>query len=240
MNHVRPWVTYSNVIASIALFAALGGGAYAASKITSNDIAKNAVLSEHIKRGQVKAADLSKPEAYHLVGNAGQPDFRNGGQGDCLWVNLNSILPPGVTPNAFDPVAFYKDPYGVVHLTGAAIAVPGPSGDGACNESDDTIVYRLPPAYRPARVQTLSVIGSSGPGFQLLVTGKRGLSIGGSSIPAGAVVSVGVADRAQITMYGVTYRAAGKGTGIAKSAPSTSARPDAGDSTPLGLDLGSR
>lgn len=45
------------VIAIAALIAALAGTAVAVDKITSGDIAKNAVRSKHIKQGQVKAAD---------------------------------------------------------------------------------------------------------------------------------------------------------------------------------------
>jgi hypothetical protein len=57
-THVR-----GNAIAYLALFVALGGtGAWAADKITSKDIAKNAVRGKHIKDGQVKVkdADLTK------------------------------------------------------------------------------------------------------------------------------------------------------------------------------------
>ena len=49
-------------LAFIALFVALSGTAYAASKVGPNDIAKNAVRSKHIKNGQVKRADLSTGE----------------------------------------------------------------------------------------------------------------------------------------------------------------------------------
>jgi hypothetical protein len=43
-------LSYANVTATIALVAALGmGGAYAADKIGSKDIGKNAVKSKHIK-----------------------------------------------------------------------------------------------------------------------------------------------------------------------------------------------
>lgn len=49
-----------NVVAYLALFAALGTGtAYAAEKITSKDIAPNAVKAKHIKNGQVKGADVA-------------------------------------------------------------------------------------------------------------------------------------------------------------------------------------
>ena len=46
-------------LALIALFVALGGTAYAASKIGPNDIAKNAVRSKHIKNNGVKLKDTS-------------------------------------------------------------------------------------------------------------------------------------------------------------------------------------
>jgi hypothetical protein len=59
------------VVAYLALFAALGGGAYAASKVGSGDIKRNAVLSKHIKGGNVKPPDLDpgilRPIAYGQV-----------------------------------------------------------------------------------------------------------------------------------------------------------------------------
>ena len=52
--HVR-----GNVVAYLALFVALGGtGAWAATTIRSKNIAPNAVLSKHIKNGEVRAADV--------------------------------------------------------------------------------------------------------------------------------------------------------------------------------------
>lgn len=51
---------HSTVVAYVAMVAALsGGGAYAAGQITSHDIKKNAVLSKHIKDGQVATVDLA-------------------------------------------------------------------------------------------------------------------------------------------------------------------------------------
>jgi hypothetical protein len=48
-------ITSAHVLAAVALFVALGGGAYAALKLP-----KNSVKSTTIKNGQVKAADLAK------------------------------------------------------------------------------------------------------------------------------------------------------------------------------------
>ncbi|MQA76631.1 MAG: hypothetical protein GEU88_20360, partial [Solirubrobacterales bacterium] len=51
---------YANVMATAAIFIALGGGAYAASKIGPKDIEKNAVRAKHIKKKQVKAKHVAK------------------------------------------------------------------------------------------------------------------------------------------------------------------------------------
>ena len=48
-----------NHLGLIAIFIALGGTAYAANKVGSSDIAKNAVRSKHIKAKQVKPGDVS-------------------------------------------------------------------------------------------------------------------------------------------------------------------------------------
>jgi hypothetical protein len=59
LNRIRG--NHGTVVAYLALFAALAtGGAYAAGEIGSNDIAKNAVKSKHIKKGQVKESDVAK------------------------------------------------------------------------------------------------------------------------------------------------------------------------------------
>ena len=55
LDHLR-----SHVIAYLALFLALGGtGAWAASKITSKDIAKSAVRSKQIKNNAVKTSKIA-------------------------------------------------------------------------------------------------------------------------------------------------------------------------------------
>ena len=53
--------SHSTVVAYLALFFALGGGAaYAAAQIGSEDIQNRAVLSRHIDNGQVKRADIRR------------------------------------------------------------------------------------------------------------------------------------------------------------------------------------
>ena len=70
-RHVR-----SNLIGYLALFVALGGtGAYAAGQIDSQDIAKNAVKSKHLKNGQLREADL-KPSLRQQITNPGPDPVR--------------------------------------------------------------------------------------------------------------------------------------------------------------------
>jgi hypothetical protein len=57
---LRRHITYANVVATLALAFALGGGVvYAANKIGAHGIAKNAIRSYHIRNKQVKRQDIA-------------------------------------------------------------------------------------------------------------------------------------------------------------------------------------
>lgn len=61
MRAMRSKLSYSNVIATIALFLALGGGAaFAASKIRSSEIAKNAIKKNQLAKNSVTKDDFVK------------------------------------------------------------------------------------------------------------------------------------------------------------------------------------
>ena len=60
----RPHLTYANVVATLALFVALGGSSYAALKISGKDIQKQTITGQNIKRNslgrrQIKESSLS-------------------------------------------------------------------------------------------------------------------------------------------------------------------------------------
>jgi hypothetical protein len=56
---IRDRLTYANVMATIAVFGVLaGGGAYAASKIGTNDIARHAVTRPKLAKGSVNTAKV--------------------------------------------------------------------------------------------------------------------------------------------------------------------------------------
>jgi hypothetical protein len=61
MRRPRPKLTYANVVSTLALFLALSGGAvWAANKITSKQIGKEAVKTKNLAKGAVKTKNLAK------------------------------------------------------------------------------------------------------------------------------------------------------------------------------------
>lgn len=159
---MRPRLSYANVVATIALFIALGGASYAALNLPKNSVGtkqlkKNSVVGAKIKKNAVTGAKvkdqsltgadidlgklgtvpsaqqangLSRLEAVHLVGAAGEPGFENGS------TNFGTE-----GPFTYPPVGFYKDHDGIVHLEGAAKVDAGPGF---------VSVFTLPPGFRPA------------------------------------------------------------------------------------------
>jgi hypothetical protein len=61
MEKVKHRITYANVMATVALFVALGGGAYAASVAK-----KNSVTSKSVRNGSIQGVDVGKDT---LTGN---------------------------------------------------------------------------------------------------------------------------------------------------------------------------
>lgn len=157
VKQIRKRLTYANVMSSIAVFVVLGGTAFAATQLPKNSVGtkqlknnavtkkkikKNSVVTNKIKNNAVtgakvkesslstvpSAASLTPPEATHLVGAPGEPGFEGGA----------SNLPSGTPFYSYNPVGFFKDHEGVVHLQGIASA--GAEG----------FVFTLPAGFRPA------------------------------------------------------------------------------------------
>jgi hypothetical protein len=204
MGRIRIRLTYANVMATLAVFLALGGGAYAAFHLP-----KNSVRSKNLVNKQVKKPDLKPAEPFHKVGAPGEPSFGNGGQNDCRW-----IRPSG---GGLSPPVFYKDPYGVVHMAGFAVGEDGPGGDGTCDDAKDAIVFRLPRADRPARQAYFPPI---------VVVGRKG----SSQFPSGAVIATNLSSPQTLAMFdSISFRSAGPGTGLAakaSSSPTKAPHPD--------------
>ena len=60
MKSSKGWLSYSNVVATVALFVALGGGAWALSKnsVGSRELEKGAVRSSELENGTIKGKDV--------------------------------------------------------------------------------------------------------------------------------------------------------------------------------------
>lgn len=54
ISNLRRRMSFANVMSAIAVFVALSGSAYAAAKIDSRDIAKDAIANRHIMDGKLK------------------------------------------------------------------------------------------------------------------------------------------------------------------------------------------
>lgn len=79
MNQLRrrsPKLTYANVVATLALFVALGGVSYAATQLP-----KNSVGSEQLKEGSVSTKKLSNRVRYHLNKRGSNKDGAAGKDG---------------------------------------------------------------------------------------------------------------------------------------------------------------
>jgi hypothetical protein len=163
VQHLRKHLTYANVVATICLFLLLGGataiaaGALGKNTVGSKQLKKNAVTAAKIKKNAVTTAKIKKDavtgakvnestlgtvpsanvanslapmEATHIVGASGEPAFEGGS---------SNFVVPGAPLN---PVGFYKDHDGVVHLQG--VAKVGKSGTGIVP------IFTLPAGFRPA------------------------------------------------------------------------------------------
>jgi hypothetical protein len=160
---MRPRLTYANVMATIAVFIALGGASYAALKIPKSSVGakqlkKNAVTTAKVKNEAITAAKVRKgtltgaqikastlgtvPSAAHAASadtahgiDPPEPFHEVGAAGEPQFQNGCSNNAPG---NA--TVAFLKDREGFVHL----------KGDYICPKAGK-VAFQLPAGYRPAR-----------------------------------------------------------------------------------------
>ena len=77
-RRIRNRLTYANVIATLALFVALGGSSYAALKLPRNSVGSQqirtgAVASSEVKDRSLRLQDISKPARESLAGKQGPP-----------------------------------------------------------------------------------------------------------------------------------------------------------------------
>jgi hypothetical protein len=189
MKSIARNLTYANVVSTLALFIALGlGGAYAASKITSKDLAKGSVKSKAIKNKTIVGKDVKDGKltgADIAPGSVLRPTLGTGGQNDCLWLD-SAGSSPGLAP-----VEVHRNAVGEVSFDGVVLPTDGPGGDATCSgagpeSSEDSTVFTLPPADTPATTHLYTnPTGASA----ILVVGANGASLGSTPMAPGTVAT---------------------------------------------------
>ena len=142
------------------------GRSYAAATIGASDIKRNAVRAKHIKANNVKRSDIASNavNAAKIAGNAvGTSELRGASvtaaklNVPAQWVDVPLDTPDWTTfagdpPTNFHfgPVQCYKDPFGIVHLRGAAETnAPNPAVVGTLPEACRVIQETATPASNP-------------------------------------------------------------------------------------------
>jgi hypothetical protein len=185
MSWIRDRLSYANVMATIAVFLTLGGGAFAAihlkkNSVTSSAIKKNAVTSVKIKNGAVTNAKLAKGAV--TAGKIG-----NGQVGQAQLTPLsyqNATLTSGSSNSGNPAPQFGKDALGIVHLRGVVGSV-----------TLGTAIFTLPSGFRPPQAETFPAIGGFSSHCEIDIS------------PAGTVTPFGPAgcNALLITLDGITF-----------------------------------
>ena len=119
LSRLRGRLTYANVIATVALFLALGGSSYAALKLPKNSVGSkqlkaNAVTTAKVKAGSLLTSDFRSSQRSRLRGPAGA----KGDQGAPGPVTGN--LPSGATVRGVYNVDFV--PQAADEISGGSIS----------------------------------------------------------------------------------------------------------------------
>jgi hypothetical protein len=170
MHRIRGKLTYANVMATIAVFIALGGASYAAIKLP-----KNSVGTKQLKKGAVTPAKFSPAAKSRLVGPTGPagPRGESGPRGPSnayyasnndeslhsKTISLN--VPPGNYIVSASMYAFNREAKeGRVGCDLVSPNDPGHRGSAVANipkEPTETIV-----SYQQPEAQAVFAIGGSG------------------------------------------------------------------------------
>jgi hypothetical protein len=168
---VKPKLSYANVMSTLAVFLALGGGGFAIAAA----LEKNSVGSRQVKKDSLTRKDLKNGKAVGseevIDESLGAGDLAPGAVGSAEVAD-GSLQPADLAPDEAvhvvgaagepsfgtggqgdclwidygvslnaHPVSFYRDRGGTVHLDGLARSAHGPGGDGVCDASPLTEFY---------------------------------------------------------------------------------------------------
>lgn len=104
-------------------------------------------------------------EDWHVIGDPGEPDFLTGKENS----DGTGADAPAWGHSENEPVAFYKDPFGVVHLRGMVIFLgafreeaPDPEKTELTEHAFEQRALILPEGYRPTQKGRYTSTGESG------------------------------------------------------------------------------
>ena len=179
-NRLRKKLTFSNVMATVAVFVALGGVSYAATQLPKNSVGakqlkKNAVTGAKIKKQTITAAkiktgtltgtqinltELGTVPTAQTANTLGPAEGWHDAALENGWKNSPPEAP-------FVTAGYYKDLAGVVHLRG--VVAGGTLGKA---------IFHLPPGYRPTSGKVITPVAvcggcAGGPAGPLLIAGSN-------------------------------------------------------------------
>lgn len=110
MSRIRKRLTYANVVATLALFLALGGVSYAALKLPKNSVGtrqlkKGAVTGAKVKAGSLSASALAPGTLPSLADYATKAEIKGRFLGSTVVVNKTIAAPLGADSFAFGTVS---------------------------------------------------------------------------------------------------------------------------------------
>ena len=218
MRRLKSKLTYANVMATIAVFIALGGASYAATQLPKNSVGpkqlrKNAVTTAKVKKEAITAAKVKKgtltgaqinvstlgtvpsantaqtantansvapSEDWHELGAPGEPKLQN------EWKSAGGDS---------TAAAFYKDQEGIVHLKGHVTG-------GA-----QAVVFELPPGYRPAAGEVISLAVNCNGGFCTSANNVGVAQIYGAGFSELGTTGAVVVPGSGVSLNGIDFRA---------------------------------
>ena len=197
----------------LGVLVASAGTATAAKLLTGKQIKNGSIARKDLSTGvRAELSESAKPGPQGPAGPAGPqgPAGAKGANGAVpvpeapkrITSFLNDWVQFGLVSTDY-PVTYWKDGFGVVHLSGGL--KDGTVSDGVASVP----IFTLPAGYRPATVQYVPVVSTGGAPDYVPVGGAYLEICGAASFCAGHAGEVAVfgADNDYVSLDGITFRA---------------------------------
>jgi hypothetical protein len=222
---LRSRLTYANLMATVAVFIALGGSSYAAitvtgknvkdssltgkdvknSSLTGSDVKNSSLTGSDIRNNRLTGSDILESSLGKVPTAAAADRAGTASNADTVGGKSASAFAPGsteglhsITPESDwsadvsgQPLGFWKDPWGDVHLQGAVVK--------ATPATDGSTIFTLPSGYRPGSGYADFVQASSVGTFNWLDVGSTG----------GVTFFHGNGSTSYVSLEGIVFRAHG-------------------------------